>query len=117
MRRPEPALLLTLALFLGCSAATIQVRPERLYQRLPRDGAEWSLVSRLDVGRSGFTLLGIPIASPNLAGAIETEIQRAGADAVTNLEIESRMRSLFILISSRHIARGDLIRFERPEQP
>lgn len=106
------ALALVLASVVGCSYAGIHVRPERLYQRMPRDDTRWALVSQFEVGRSGFTIFGVPIATPNLAAVIETEIQKAGADAVTNLEVETRFQNLFIFASTRYIARGDLIRFD-----
>jgi len=106
-------LLLAGAEPMGCGASHIQVWPEHLYQRSPVDAAHYETVGNLDVTRSSFLLLGFPVSLPNLVAAIESGIQEANADAVTNLETETQFRSFFLFVGYvSHSARGDLIRFE-----
>jgi hypothetical protein len=107
--------LVILAILAGaCTTASVmQVRPERFYERSPTDQTSYRKVADLDVTMRAFTLFGFPIALPNLVATIDSRIQEADADAVTNLQIESRwLTVLLILGSSSYTATGDLIVFE-----
>lgn len=99
----------------GCAGPTfVQVRPEHLYERVPGDGVRWTQVAPLEVKRSSFAVLGVPVSTPNLVAAIESGVQDANADAVTNLEVEMQLRSLFFILGyGDWTARGDLIRFQQ----
>ena len=96
----------------GCGTAFMEVRPERLYERRPGDRATYRKVRDLELAMGSFQLFGAPIALPDIVASIDSEIQEAGADAVTNLEVESRMISAFVFGYTIYTARGDLIVFE-----
>jgi hypothetical protein len=104
-----------LAVFTGACIPTglMQVRPERLYERSPTDQTSYRKVADLDVTMRAFTLFGFPIALPNLVATIDSRIQEADADAVTNLEVESRLLNVLLIFgSSSYTATGDLIVYE-----
>lgn len=114
MRRKLVCVLLVAALAgTGCAGAFyMEMRPEHFYEKWPTEDVSYRKVGDLEVSLRGFTLLGWPIAIPNLVSSVESEIQAANADAVTNLEVETRLQSIFLFASSIYIARGDLIVFE-----
>ena len=104
--------------FAGCGGggAHVQIRPEHLYERQPIDTATYERIAQLDIKRTGFGLFGFPISVPNVVAAVESAIQEADADAVTNLEVQSRFQGILMLgtITTFRV-RGDLIRFEKRE--
>ena len=100
--------------FTAClGTGTMEVRPERLYEAWPTEPATYRKVGQLEVTRRGFVFLGFPVAVPNLVATIDSEVQKANADAVTNLEVQTRLYAVaLIFASSSYTARGDLIVFE-----
>jgi hypothetical protein len=97
----------------GGGGAYVQIRPEHLYERPPADAVAYQKVGDLDVQRTGFGLLGFPISVPNVVAAVESAIQEANADAVMNMEVQSRLQGIFFLGTvTKFRVRGDLIRFE-----
>lgn len=111
-------MLAVLALLAGCGGggAYVQIRPEHLYERQPTDSVAYEKVGSLDIERTGFGIFGFPISIPNVVAAVESAIQEADADAVTNMEVQSRLQGIFFLGTvTRFRVRGDLIRFEKRE--
>lgn len=117
MRTCRQLLVSTLVLAtlgLGCAGAQhLDVRPEKLYEHWPGDGVSYRKVGELDITMGSFTLLGYPFAIPNLTASIESEVQAANADAVTDLQVRSKMRVVgFVLGLTQYTATGDLIVYE-----
>ena len=106
--------LVLATLGLGCfGAGHLDVRPEKLYERWPGDDVSYRKVGELDITMGAFTLFGYPFAIPNLTASIESEVQAANADAVTDLQVRSKLFILgFILGLTRYTATGDLIVYE-----
>jgi hypothetical protein len=98
----------------GCGGAFyMEMRPEHFYEKWPTEDVSYRKVGDLEVRLRGFTFFGWPTAIPNLVSSVESEIQAANADAVTNLEVETRINSVMLFFaSSIYTARGDLIVFE-----
>ena len=97
----------------GCGGSFyMEMRPEHFYEKWPTEDVRYRKVGDLDVSLSGFTLLGWPITIPNMVSTVESEIQAANADAVTNLEVETRGRTVWLFAWALYTARGDLIVFE-----
>ena len=97
----------------GCAGSFyMEMRPEHFYEKWPTEHVRYRKVGDLEVSLRGFTLLGWPIAIPNLVSTVESRIQAANADAVTNLEVETRIQSIFLFAWTLYTARGDLIVFE-----
>jgi hypothetical protein len=115
MRRKLVCVALVAALAgTGCAGAYyMEMRPEHFYEKWPTEDVSHRKVADLEVRLRGFTFFGWPTATPNLVSSVESEIQAANADAVTNLEVETRIQSIIIFFtSSIYTARGDLIVFE-----
>jgi len=75
------------------------------------------------MGRLLFTI--IPVFQPNLDGMLGEELQQAQADAIVNLEIETKYRFLDLLVNylaggifnmRSAVVRGDLVVFVEPGQ-
>jgi len=101
----------------GCAGSDyMEIRPEHFYEKWPTEHVRYRKVGDLEVSLRGFTILGWPIAIPNLVSTVESRIQAANADAVTNLEVETRIQSVYLyyftITSTLYTARGDLIVFE-----
>ena len=112
-RIARASLPLLCGLGLGCAVVPYaEVRPERFYERWPDDDVRYRKVGDLEVSVGAFNLLGFPVAIPNLAATIDARIQDANADAVTNLEVETRWIGLLVFNYALYVARGDLISFE-----
>jgi len=93
----------------------MEVRPERTYEAHPWDPVRARRVGALDLRRSGFSILVIPLSIPNMVSSIDAAIQDAGADAVADLELETRQYSVLLFSWTTYIARGDLVVLEGGE--
>jgi hypothetical protein len=99
----------------GCGTTYMEVHPERLYEQRPWEPVRARRVGSLDVRKSGFSLFVVPLSIPNMASSIDAAIQDAGADAVADLELETRQYGALIFSWTTYIARGDLVVLEGGE--
>jgi hypothetical protein len=97
----------------GCTGQYMaNVRPEKLYQKQPGSEIPYKKTEQLHFKKSAFSLFGIPISTPNLVASIDTEIQKAQADAVSNLSITAIIKSYLVVGFTEYHIQGDLIEFQ-----